>query len=993
MLRIILDRQSRTLLPKPNMEPISQLDVAFEKKVSRYVVGIDLGTTNCAVAYVDTLNAPNRVEIFSISQMVDFSTSQPQQTLPSFHYELTHNEIGEMDALQSFRSAEHTSVVGVLARERGIQMPGRGIASAKSWLCHPLVDRTAKLLPWNGDEEVERLSPVDVSRRYLEQIRRMWDRDHPNERLADQDTIVTLPASFDEVARQLTVQAATEAGLPHVILIEEPQAAFYAWLQRHETDWVQTIQPGHTVLVCDIGGGTTDFTLIRVIASQGSAADPIDNPMGDASQQSSQTLKSTYGLHRVAVGQHLMLGGDNLDLALAKYLEQRLLAETPGQDQLRPRQWETLKAQCRVAKETLLGTNPPDTYSISLPGTGSKRIESTRTLTIDRASVHELLIEGFFGRVALSDRPLQQEVGFQEFGLPYASEPNVHKHLAEFLWEHRWAGREDGHRTTMSDPIAARPDWILFNGGVLESSQIQIALLQQIADWFRTDEAPDWAPGLLRGNRLDLAVAQGAAYFGRVRRGQGVRIDARLARAYYLLVHPSPPEAMCIMPANAMPGDRFDLEDHPFELTLGQPVQFLLMYSSTHLVHTIGQIVPVDPHAMISLPPIRTVLELPDRKRQATLPVILESELSEIGTLQMQMIERISALRWKLEFDVRGTSQSEALVDDRSGVQTGVSNSQSVQHALHVMAGIFGPDATIPPKECFQRLADAIGQSRRDWKPSLLRELWRYLIEHPDGRKPSAEHEARWLNLLGWSLRPGFGMVADDWRVHTTWRTVHNKLLHRSSTGVSETVILWRRIAGGFTAGQQNALYLDAWSRIRPMLAGGGTSSATLNTNVAIELLRLVGSLEWLRSEDRAMMGKLLLQTLNKKKWEPLHPAILWTLGRLGARVPVYATLQQVLGVSHVQAWIESLLEWDPASSARMGSHYTLCLMQLSRRTNDRYRDILPELRHRVEAKMEQLQAPEAHLQLVHEGGKLDAESESTIIGDSLPLGFSIRRS
>ena len=1000
-------------------EPLSQLDAAFERRVSRYVVGIDLGTTNCAVAFMDTQKSKPSLEIFRIEQMVDFQTSQLCETLPSFHYELTSAETSQINSRFQFSDSKHVGVVGVLARQRGIQMPGRCIGSAKSWLCHTLVDRTSELLPWNADDGVQMLSPVQASRRYLEHIRRMWDRDHPGEPLAQQDVIVTLPASFDEVARRLTIQAATEARLPNIILIEEPQAAFYAWLHRNQDNWMQTIRPGQSILVCDIGGGTTDFTLIRVVetkpssatlpASESLTATLTNEPAIDLSRSVGESLQATFGLHRVAVGEHLMLGGDNLDLALARSLEQRLLAETPDQDRLRPRQWDALKAQCRAAKETLLGPMPPDTYRMSLPGSGSKLIDNSRSISIELEWARHMLVDGFFGRVNLQDRPEKAGEGFQEFGLPYAADPNANKHLAAFLWEHRWAGRNDLDREQLSDLQAARPDWVLFNGGVLESTQIRQAIIDQISEWFQAASPfnsmelaqGNWKPGLLEGNRLDLAVAQGAAYFGQVRRGHGVRIDARLARAYYLLVEQSPPQAMCVMPANAMPLDRFRIDEHPFHLMVGQPVQFPLMHSSTNLVHRIGQIVPVEPQSMTAMPAIRTVLEMGNRKQQQIVPVVLESELSEIGTLAMNLVVAqqpadsssqplADKTSWKLEFDVRMAASNEL---SANGPQTGLietAQSTVVQSAIEAMENVFGEAPSILPKHGVAFLTEQLGIPRRDWSPTLLREMWRFLMDHQTYRKISPEHESRWLNMVGWCLRPGFGLAADDWRVNVTWRNVHNKLLHRTTTNASETIVLWRRIAGGFTPGQQRALFQDCWARVRPMLAGG-TQSQLSNTNVAIELLRLVGSLEWLTYEEKTTVAEQILQSFGKKKLEAVHGPLLWTLGRLGSRVPVYATLQQVVSASRVQSWVEKLLRLELAWLANNSAMVSLCLMQMTRRTDDRYRDVPSSLRDRVAAQMSQLGAPAMHIDLVLHGGGLDQASADSIVGETLPLGFRIR--
>jgi len=1003
---------SPTVIEQP--EKLSQLDAAFERKISRYVVGIDLGTTNCAVAFMDTQSSKPLLEIFRIEQLVDFQTSQFSDTLPSFHYELTTTESSEIHSRFQFMDGSHLSVVGVFARKRGIQMPGRCITSAKSWLCHTLVDRTCELLPWSADDGVQMLSPVQASRRYLEHIRRMWDRSHPGEPLAQQDVIVTLPASFDEVARRLTIQAATEAGLPNVILIEEPQAAFYAWLHRNQFTWTETMRPGQSILVCDIGGGTTDFTLIRVVESKPIAPSEssTSTSTADLSNAVGEQMQASFGLHRVAVGEHLMLGGDNLDLALARSLEQQLLANLPGEDRLKPRQWDALKAQCRAAKEAILGCEPPPQYKMSLPGSGSKLIENTRTITIDLEWAKQLLVEGFFGRVSLQERPDQAGEGFQEFGLPYAADPNVNKHLAAFLWEHRWAGRDESAREHLSDLKAARPDWVLFNGGVLESTQIRQAIVGQIANWFHdadgiSSEQPDdapWTPGILEGNRLDLAVAQGAAYFGQVRRGEGVRIDARLARAYYLLVEQSPPQAMCVMPANAMPLDRFRIDEHPFHLMIGQPVQFPLFHSSTNLIHEIGQMVPVDPVSMTAMPPIRTVLEMGNRKHRQLVPVVLESELTEIGTLSMNLVVSLQPSAepasqpvadrssWKLEFDVRmSRSNDETLAVQSTGlIET--AQSSVIQSATQAMEEVFGETPSVQPKQGIAHLTERIGISRRDWSPTLLREMWQFLLDHQAYRKISPDHESRWLNMVGWCLRPGFGLAADDWRVNSTWRNVHNKLLHRTTTNASETIVLWRRIAGGFTPGQQRAVFQDCWARVRPTLAGG-TQSQLSNTNVAIELMRLIGSLEWLTSEEKTMVADQILQSLGKKKLEVFYGPLLWMLGRLGSRTPVYATLQQVVSASRVQAWAEKLLKIEPVWVTKNLGMFSLCMMQLTRRTDDRYRDVTSSLRDRAAAYLSQIGAPDLHVQLILDGGSLDQASADSIVGETLPLGFRLMSS
>lgn len=1017
----MLDTMSNTPVEASKLPLRSQLDAAFEPERSRFVVGIDLGTTNCAMAYVDTqaqevrssdpANASeplSRVEIFAIEQLVDFGVAEKLSTLPSFHYELAPRELEGIDPTYRFGVTPATaySIVGALARERVVQAPGRGFGSAKSWLCHGLVDRTSDLLPWQGEDSVEKLSPVEASRRYLEHLRRQWDRRFPGHPLANQDVVVTLPASFDEVARQLTLNAAQRAGLNNVLLIEEPQAAFYAWLDRHQQDWDTHLQCGDTILVCDIGGGTTDFTLIRVLDAKDSLSESTLTTMeteADHSQHAAAGLdevlrkKKFLRLHRVAVGKHLMLGGDNMDLALARLLELKISGEN---ERLSPRQWEALIGNARKAKEALLSEVAPEQYAITLPGIGAKLVGGSKNLTITRDWAQKTLLEGFFGKVSLDARPAATEEGFQEFGLPYESEPNVMVHLAAFLWEHRWAGRHTSdlpqqdliqHEGGDLQRRAARPDWVLFNGGVLESPLVQQAILDQLVAWFTEPTEPDWKPKALSGNRLDLAVAQGAASFGLVRRGEGVRIDARLAKAYYIIVSQNPKRVMCVMPATAMPLDRFCLSDQPFDLLLGQPVQFPLVSSSSQLNHTFGEVIDFDPKSMTELPPICTVLEEPGRKGKEAIRVQLETELSEIGTLKMSLVRVDPAQRWNLEFDVRGGQvlRETGVSDDATVTQSGrvqrVVHQDVIGRAESALDEIFSMAGNVKPKEAFALLSEAVGIPRREWPTSLLREIWRGLLDRNAGRSKSPEHEGRWLNLVGWCLRPGYGFPVDDWRVQTTWKTVHNKLSHKSAANVSEAMVLWRRISGGFTAGQQQALYQDTWPRVRGLLAGTGHEQ--LNLNVLMEQLRLLGSMERLKASDKSAMVDAAFAGLGRRKLEPLHDGLLWMIGRLGNRVPVYATIQQTPAIEKVESWITKLLQLGVGLRSKPA--YPLSLMLLARKTGDRYRDISERVRGEVAPMLAEM-GYTRFASLVSSGGGLDQEQLDTVVGETLPLGFTL---
>ena len=417
------------------------------------MVGFDLGTTNSAVTYVDTAEEPWHIRTFAVPQVVAPGQIESRETLPSFHYQAAASELAPGALRCPWQKTEPNYAVGFFARDQGALAPGRLINSAKSWLCHTGVDRTAPLLPWQGAADVDRLSPVEVSSRYLAHVRDAWNARFPRHPLAEQDFVLTLPASFDEVARELTVRAAALAGLPRVVLIEEPQAAFYAWIYAHADDWDRLVEPGQKILVCDIGGGTSDFTLIRVRRGEGGKVQ----------------------FHRVAVGDHLILGGDNFDLALAKHVEQKL-------GKLEQRQWAVLVRTCRAVKETLLGPDAPERLTLTLPGSGSKLLGAGVQVELTGEEVRDVLVEGFFPRVALDDKPVSRRSGFQEFGLPFAPDAAITRYLAAFLTAHRHVAMEESEGPADHDP--ARPDIVLFNGGVFESPLLRDRLLEVLQSWF-----------------------------------------------------------------------------------------------------------------------------------------------------------------------------------------------------------------------------------------------------------------------------------------------------------------------------------------------------------------------------------------------------------------------------------------------------------------------------------------------------------------------------
>ena len=971
---------------------------------ARFVVGIDLGTTNTAVAFVDTDASRWRVADFPVPQLVAPGEVDARPTLPSFHYDAAPSEFapGALNLPWDAPGADPRHAVGAFARDHGAAVPGRLVVSAKSWLSHSGVDRTAGLLPWHAAADVPKLSPVDVSSRYLAHVRAAWDAAHPDHPLAQQDVVLGVPASFDEVARELTVQAARQAGLVKFVLLEEPQAAFYAWIHDRGTQWGTQVQAGQTILVCDVGGGTSDFTLIRV------------RPAANGKVM----------FHRVAVGEHLILGGDNLDLALAHHVERKLKGDAGKLD---PRQFGPLVRACRAAKETLLGKGPPERLTISVTAGGSKLIAGATQVELTREEVEHVLADGFLPHVPLDAKPVSRRSGFQEFGLPFAADPAITRYLAAFLTAHDATGD-------------ARPDLVLFNGGLFESPVLRERLLEVLTSWFAEPLPPSplysgeragerglsndavspapspqpsprstgareaWAPTVLKSDKLFLAVARGAAYYGMVRRGKGVRISGGLAHAYYIGVETaeSPePSAICLLPAGVEEGQTADLPERTFDLLIRQPVEFPLYYSATRTTDPPGHLIPVDPEQLSALPPIRTVLQSGrGRSDAASVTVTLHARLTEIGTLDIWCAEAKGDRRWRLQFDVRAATRADVVAHKSTEAEAqGVIDDSVLDDCRGVIRAAFtkSPSGqTEPPASVVKRLEQVTGAGRYDWPPTLMRGFWETLIDVEPGRSLGVDHEARWLNLAGFCLRPGYGLAVDDWRVAQTWRLFPAEVTHHKNELVrAEWWILWRRLAGGLSAGQQTTLtdpLLAAWRTYARKSTGGGggkirwqAKTFQFGQHESAESWRALGSMELLKPETKLELGTLALDLLAREKAAAVRDALLFALGRIGARVPVYGPLNAVLPVERVEAWARRLLELNLPDDKS-----AFALVQLARRTGDRHRDVSDDLRAAILERLESRAAAPHLLELVRAGGTLAADEQRTVFGETLPRGLRI---
>jgi molecular chaperone DnaK (HSP70) len=582
----------------------------------RYVIGIDLGTTNCAVAAAD-VESGDGAQAFAIPQVVGPGEVEARPTLPSFLLLPSEHEVATA-AMALPWAPEQRWTVGALARDRGAELPHRLVASAKSWLCNPAVDRQAAILPFRGterlDDDGERVSPVEASARYLAHLRAAWDAAHPDAPMAEQDVLVTVPASFDAVARELTVAAAREAGIARLTLLEEPQAAFYAYLAQRGDAWRKELVPGDVVLVCDIGGGTSDFSLIEVVDDGGALA-----------------------LERVAVGDHILLGGDNVDLALAHAAGQRLAEQGKQLDALQQR---ALVHACRRAKESVLAADGPDVVPVSILGRGSRLIGSTLRTEVRRDDAERLVLDGFFPAVAADARPARRRAaGLREMGLPYAQDAAITRHLAEFLARH---GR--------------MPTALLFNGGVMKADLVRARVTEVVSAWAGR------AVRVLAGNDLDLAVAHGAAHYGLVRRGQGVRIRGGTARAYYIGIESAMPaipgfappvKALCVAPTGMEEGSSVELPDDELGLVVGENVEFRFFASSSRK-DAAGALVEGDDPALVELDPVEKAIDATTERATGELvPVTLSSHVTEVGTLELWCQARDGRGRWKLEYAVR----------------------------------------------------------------------------------------------------------------------------------------------------------------------------------------------------------------------------------------------------------------------------------------------------------------------------------------------------
>jgi molecular chaperone DnaK (HSP70) len=611
--------------------------------MTRYSVGIDLGTTNSAVSYVDLSRAePRGAEqtMLAIPQVTAVGTAEAKPLLPSFLYLPNAQEFpaGALALPWDKKNASAGSLVGEFARSHGAKVPARLVSSAKSWLSHAGVDRQSAILPWQAPSDVVRVSPVEASKRYLEHLRAAWDHQFPDAPLAEQEVVLTVPASFDASARDLTLTAAQHAGLKNLTLLEEPQAAFYAWTEQMREQFRKHVRPGDVILVVDVGGGTSDFSLIAVTDRKGEVE-----------------------LTRVAVGDHILLGGDNMDLALAYTVNQRLAADGKKLDAW---QFNALTYACRQAKEAMFADGALAKAPLVVPGRGSSLIGGTIKAELTRDELTRVLTDGFFPKVAVTEVPKTgRSTGLTQMSLPYAQDAAITRHLAAFLTRQAKA-LATAHETPVkvAGQTFVHPTAVLFNGGVFKSPVLKQRVLDVLNDWLTAEKAS--AAKELQGAELDLAVARGAAYYGWARHGHGLRIRGGTARAYYVGVESAMPavpgfeppvRALCVAPFGMEEGTAADIPPQEFGLVVGEPTRFRFFASSVRRDDKVGEMIddPSGRDDFEELAPIESTLPSQAGAAGRVVPVNLQAVVTEIGTLELRCLEQGGAGRWKLELNVR----------------------------------------------------------------------------------------------------------------------------------------------------------------------------------------------------------------------------------------------------------------------------------------------------------------------------------------------------
>ncbi|HHP0448267.1 TPA: Hsp70 family protein [Vibrio harveyi] len=929
----------------------------------RFLVGIDLGTTNTVVAYCEITDnlEQSEVSLFDIDQLIGPGEVVRKPLLPSFRYHPAVGQISPSDLTLPWENEPVSGdisnvIVGEWARELGAKVEGRQVSSAKSWLSHQAVDRSSAILPWAGAQDVDKVSPVIASASYLNHIRQAWNYRHPSNKLEDQDVVVTVPASFDETARKLTLEAAQLAGLKKIVLLEEPQAVCYDWYARHQQTAADELKELPLILVCDVGGGTTDLSLI----------------------EASFSSQDELALDRIGVGEHLMLGGDNLDLALAHLAESRFNQSK----KLTAASLTKLIQQTRKAKENLLSASAPEEVKITMLGSGSKLLGGTKSIGLSKQEVHQIALDGFFPLSDFSEVPDKRRSAVVEFGLPYVADPAVSKHVAEFLTQHQQVAR--AALGIEDDKQNAIPVGLLLNGGVFNSELVTERVTTLLSDW-------RGAPVTVLDNpHPDWSVALGAVAFGKARRGAQLKIGGGAARSYFLHLQEKNKmgKALCLLAKGTEEGHEIRLSGRRFSLTLGEPVRFNLL-TSTHDTLTNntaiqnGVMVDVDPDLFAPLPPYITTLEGEGAELQANqkerVEVQLACQLTEVGTLKMECVcAEDDSKRWELEFEVRNKQ-----TDDSEQVKLHPKLNECKELIARLYSGNKKSAESKEIKTLAKDLEKKLGK-RDEWDFTTLRQLFDTFAQGRKRRRRSEQHEKNWLRLAGFALRPGFGDPTDSWRIEQVWGLYQQNIQFKNHQGWTDWWVFWRRIAGGLSQEQQETILADIAKYLHPGAMKNPQSAKAAQDMGYESMVRLSASLEHLEVEDKVLLATWFLsKAINHNQFEQAH---WWAMGRLASRTPLYGSQHNVIPREQAEQWLPKLLEQNWQKEPMIA----FAAVMICRKTGDRLFDISDDYREQVLTKLKQSKVPESWVSLVEEVKELSESESKRIFGDALPSGLTL---
>ncbi|MFW1507700.1 Hsp70 family protein [Vibrio parahaemolyticus] len=928
----------------------------------RFLVGIDLGTTNTVVAYCEITDnlEQSEVSLFDIDQLIGPGEVVRKPLLPSFRYHPAVGQISPSDLTLPWDNEPvagdiNNVIVGEWARELGAKVEGRQVSSAKSWLSHQAVDRNSDILPWAGAQDVDKVSPVIASASYLNHIRQAWNYRHPSNKLEDQDVVVTVPASFDETARKLTLEAAELAGLKKIVLLEEPQAVCYDWYARHQKTAADELKDLPLILVCDVGGGTTDLSLIEA-----------------------KFTHDDLALDRIGVGEHLMLGGDNLDLALAHLAESRFSQNK----KLTAASLTKLIQQTRKAKESLLSANAPEEIKITMLGSGSKLLGGTKSIALSKQEVHQIALDGFFPLSDFSEVPDKRRSAVVEFGLPYVADPAVSKHVAEFLTQHQQVSR--AALGIEDDKQNAIPVGLLLNGGVFNSDLVTERVTTLLSDW-------RGAPVTVLDNpHPDWSVALGAVAFGKARRGAQLKIGGGAARSYFLHLQEKNKmgKALCLLAKGTEEGHEIRLSGRRFSLTLGEPVRFNLL-TSTHDTLTNntaiqnGVMVDVDPDLFAPLPPYITTLEGEGAELQANqkerVEVQLACQLTEVGTLKMECVSaEDDSKRWELEFEVRNKQ-----TDDSEQVKLHPKLNECKELIARLYSGNKKSAEGNEIKTLAKDLEKKLGK-RDEWDFTTLRQLFDTFAQGRKRRRRSEQHEKNWLRLAGFALRPGFGDPTDSWRIEQVWGLYQQNIQFKNHQGWTDWWVFWRRIAGGLSQEQQETILADIAKYLHPGAMKNPQSAKAAQEMGYESMVRLSASLEHLEVEDKVLLATWFLsKAINQNQFEQVH---WWAMGRLASRTPLYGSQHNVIPREQAEQWLPKLLEQNWLKEPMIA----FAAVMICRKTGDRLFDISDDYRVQVLTKLKQSKVPESWVSLVEEVKELSESESKRVFGDALPSGLTL---